>query len=140
MLNDLRDVQEHKLLWRAEIVELNQQISNLSCQNHMLAELKKNGLIDPDIYLSQANGLTEELHKAKLEKERIMNEEADETISLTENLIEVLEGGPELLTEFDGELFCELIDRIIVMGNMELRFRLKNGLELTEAIERTVCR
>ena len=43
------------------------------------------------------------------------------------------------LFQLDGaELFGELIDRIIVESNERLRFRLKNGLELTEPIERTV--
>ena len=36
------------------------------------------------------------------------------------------------------EKFGELIDRIIVESNVCLRFRLKNGLELEESIERTV--
>lgn len=39
---------------------------------------------------------------------------------------------------FDEELFCELIDRITVQSNTQVRFRLKNGLELTESMERTV--
>ena len=42
------------------------------------------------------------------------------------------------MEEFDGELFGELIDKIIVESNERLRFRLKNGLELAESIERTV--
>ncbi len=39
---------------------------------------------------------------------------------------------------FDEELFCELVDKIIVESNERLWFRLKNGLELRESIERTV--
>ena len=38
----------------------------------------------------------------------------------------------------NGELFCELIEKIIVECNTKIRFRLKNGLELPESIERTV--
>ena len=49
-----------------------------------------------------------------------------------------LEGGPDFLDAFDGELFRELVDKIIVESNDRLRFRLVNGLELTEPIERTV--
>lgn len=43
-----------------------------------------------------------------------------------------------MLDAFDGELFCELIYRIIVESNTKIRFRLNNGLELPESIERTV--
>ena len=36
------------------------------------------------------------------------------------------------------ELFGELVEKIIVESNDRLRFRLRNGLELAETIERTV--
>lgn len=43
-----------------------------------------------------------------------------------------------MLHDFDGELFGQLIDKVIIESNTSLRFRLKNGLELREGIERTV--
>ena len=61
-----------------------------------------------------------------------------ESIDTTQQLQETLLTGPEILDTFDGELFCELIDRIILQSNTKIRFRLKNGLELPESIERTV--
>ena len=75
---------------------------------------------------------------AKLEKERFLEAEEDQTIQQTQELIEALEAGPDFLDAFDGELFRELVDKIIVESNDRLRFRLVNGLELTEPIERTV--
>jgi hypothetical protein len=53
-------------------------------------------------------------------------------------LIDILNEGPDFLDTFDGELFSELVDKIIVESNEQLRFRLINGLELTGSIERTV--
>ena len=55
----------------------------------------------------------------------------------TQELLEVLASGPDFLDAFDGELFHELVERIIVENSQCLRFRLINGLELTETIERT---
>ena len=52
--------------------------------------------------------------------------------------MDVLRDYPDVLDEFNEELFCELIDKIIVESNTKIRFCLKNGLELPEAIERTV--
>ena len=37
-----------------------------------------------------------------------------------------------------AELFGQLIDKVTIESNASLRFRLKNGLELRESIERTV--
>ena len=44
----------------------------------------------------------------------------------------------DFLDTFDEELFRELVEKIIVESNNRLRFRLINGLELTESIERSV--
>ena len=105
-------------------------------------ELRKkrweNRLVDPDIFISRQNELAEQLRAAKLEKERFLKAEEDQTIQQTQELIETLEAGPDFLDAFDGELFRELVDKIIVESNDRLRFRLVNGLELTEPIERTM--
>ena len=68
----------------------------------------------------------------------MLDTEQDEAIASTKELMEILEGGPDFLADFDEELFGELVDMIIVESNDRLRFRLKNGLELAETIERTV--
>ena len=105
-------------------------------------ELRKkrweNRLVAPDIFISRQNELAEQLRAAKLEKERFLEAEEDQTIQQTQELIEALEAGPDFLDAFDGELFREPVDKIIVGSNDRLRFRLVNGLELTEPIERTV--
>jgi hypothetical protein len=64
--------------------------------------------------------------------------EDDKTIEITQQMMEVLLTGSKMLLTFDVELFCELIDRIIVESNTKVLFRLKNGLNLPEYIERTV--
>ena len=66
------------------------------------------------------------------------NLEHDQVIDQTQQLQETLLAGPEILDAFDEELFCEMIDRITVQSNTQVHFWLKNGLELTESIERTV--
>ena len=137
-LRNLLTVRERKMLWSADVIALNKRISELSSQNQMLAELKKCGSVDPDIFIYKSNELAEQLRAAKLQKERVLSAESDDTIPRTRELIETLEAGPERLTSFDAELFGELIDRIIVDGNELVRFRLKNGLELQEKLERTV--
>ena len=61
MLNSLQSILQRRMLWSENIMELNHQISELSSQNQMLATLKEQGLIDPDIFISQSNELTQEL-------------------------------------------------------------------------------
>lgn len=138
MLADLTLVQERRMLWREDVIALNKKISDLSSQNQMMASLHTQGLIDPDIFIAKSNELEHQIRATKLQKERILAETADSTIPQTRELIEVLDSGPELMETFEPELFEQIIDRITVEDNEHIRFRLKNGLELRETIERTV--
>lgn len=138
MIASLQAIRNRQLLWSPDVIELNNQISQLTSQNQMLATLKQQGLIDPDLFISQSNELTQQLRAVKLEKERLLAANSDNTITQTQELMDILDAGPDFLDTFNTELFGELVDRIIVDSNEQLRFRLKNGLELTETIERTM--
>lgn len=67
-----------------------------------------------------------------------MDAEGDATAQRTRELIALLEDGPAFLDHPDTELCGALVAEIIVESNDTLRFRLHNGLELRESIERTV--
>lgn len=138
MLTSLQVIRNRRMLWSPDIVSLNKRISELSSQNQTLAFLKQQGLVDPDIFISQTNELTKQLRQAKLEKEKLMDAESDTTAQQTQKIVELLENGPDFLDTFDTELFGELIDKIIAESNDSIRFRMKNGLELRERIERTM--
>lgn len=138
MLVSLQAMRNRRMLWSLDIIELNKQISELSRQNQMLAELKQQGLIDPDIFISQSNELAEQLRTAKLQKERLFTADRDDMITRTQELLDILDTCPDFPDAFDAELFDELVDTVIVDSNEQLRFRLRNGLELKESMERTV--
>ena len=86
-------------------------------------------------FLSDA--LSDDPHRLKQEKARLLDTDSDDLADRTRDLMDALEDGPDFLDSFDAELFDALVDKIIVDSNERLRFRLKNGLELTEQIERT---
>ena len=88
--------------------------------------------------ISKSNELTRQLRQAKLDKEELMDAEGDATAQRTRELIALLEDGPDFLDRPDAELMGELVEKIIIESNDTLRFRLHNGLELRESIERTV--
>ena len=126
------------MLWSIDIVNLNSMIADIVSQDRLLAQLKQQGLVDPDLFISRRDRLAEQLRTAKLEKERLLEAEEDQTIKQTLAIMDALESGPDLLAEFDEELFSELVEKIIVEKEGRLWFHLINGLELTEQIERTV--
>ena len=87
--------------------------------------------------LSSNNKLSEQLRRLKQEKARLLDTDSDDLADRTRDLMDALEDGPDFLDGFDAELFDALVAKIIVDNNECLRFRLKNGLELLEQIERT---
>lgn len=136
LIQNLQTAKNGKLLWSEDIVELNKQIADIACQERLLAQLKQQAVVDPDIFIFQGNQLAEQRRKAKLKKSRILRSEDDQTVQRTQELLDILEDGPDLLTTFDEALFSELVETITIQDNSTIRFRLINGLELSEHIER----
>lgn len=138
MMSDLRAIREHRMLWSEDVIELNKQISDLNDQNRMLADMYRAGLVDSDLFISQSNGLASQLQATKREKDRLIGVRNDNTMEQTKTLLEELETMPDFLSQFDGEIFETLVEKITVEHGGLLRFYLKNGLRLTETLERRV--
>lgn len=138
LLKQEQRIRNRRMLWSPAAIELNKEISDILDQSHTLSLLNRQGMVDPDIFISKNNRLAERLRQAKQQKIRLQELESSETIDATRQMQEALLAEPEILDAFNEELFCELIDRITVQSNTQVRFRLKNGLELTESMERTV--
>ena len=137
LISDLYAARTGSLLWSENIVEINKQISDIASQERLLTQLKQQGSVDPDIFISRGNLLAERRRELKLQKERILRSEEDHTIQQTQDMLDVLESGPDWLDDFDEQLFSDLVEKIVVVDNEKLCFRLLNGLEVTEKIERT---
>ena len=90
------------------------------------------GGVDPDTFITSNNKLSEQLRRLKQEKARLLDTDSDDLADRTRDLMDALEDGSDFLDSFDA-----LVEKIIVDSNERLRFRLKNGLELLEQIERT---
>ena len=133
MVNKLNRIRERQMLWSPDVIEINKRISVITSQSHRLTLLNQQGAVDPDIFISKSNQLAEQLRKAKQEKDRLLEQRNDETIQKTCELLEILECGPDFPESFDGELFCELVAKVLV-DKEQIRFQLKNGLELSERI------
>ena len=137
LISDFHAAKTGSLLWSENIVEINKQISDIASQERLLTQLKQQGSVDPDIFISRSNQLAERRRELKLQKERILRSEEDHTIQQTQDLLDLLESGPDWLDDFDEQLFSDMVEKIVVVDNETLRFRLLNGLEVTEKIERT---
>ena len=137
MLSNLQKIRYSRMLWSEDVISLNKKISDILSQVQFLAQLQQAGGVDPDTFIASNNKLSEQLRRLKQEKARLLDTDSDDLADRTRDLMDALEDGPDFLDSFDAELFDALVEKIIVDSNERLRFRLKNGLELTEQIERT---
>ena len=139
MLEQLRELKRHRNLSNLQVAELNRQIAELTERNHVLNGLKSKGIIDSDLFISQTDELNRKIRELKAEKNKLMEtDEDDNVITETKSLIEILEDGPEQLEAFDESLFDSILEVITAEPGERLKFKLINGLELAEPIERTV--
>ena len=137
MLSNLQKIRYSRMLWSEDVISLNKKISDILSQVQFLTQLQQAGGVDPDTFISSNNKLNEQLRRLKQEKARLLDTDSDDLADRTRDLMDALEDGPDFLDGFDAEPFDALVEKIIVDSNERLRFRLKNGLELTEQIERT---
>ena len=137
MLSNLQKIRYSRMLWSEDVISLNKKISDTLSQVQFLAQLQQAGGVDPDTFISSNNKLSEQLRRLKQEKARLLDTDSDYLADRTRELMDALEDGPDFLDGFDAELFDALVEKIIVDSNERLRFRLRNGLELLEQIERT---
>ena len=137
MLSNLQKIRYSRMLWSEDVISLNKKISDILSQVQFLTQLQQTGGVDPDTFITSNNKLSEQLRRLKQEKARLLDTDSDDLADRTRDLMDALEDGPDFLDGFDAELFDALVDKIIVDSNERLRFRLKNGLELLEQIERT---
>ena len=137
MLSNIQKIRYSRMLWSEDVISLNKKISDTLSQVQFLTQLQQAGGVDPDTFISSNNKLNEQLRRLKQEKARLLDTDSDDLADRTRDLMDALEDGPDFLDSFDAELFDALVEKIIVDSNERLRFRLKNGLELLEQIERT---
>lgn len=109
----------------------------LSEQNLVLVRLKSKGYMNESMYLSQLDEMNLKLRELrKLRRKILASASEDNAIQTTQEMINYFENSPELITEMTPEIFEVMVERIILISATQIKFRLKNGLELTEAIGR----
>jgi site-specific DNA recombinase len=139
VLEQLQTLKRNRNLSNMQVAQINQKIAELTEQNHVLSGLKSRGIIDSALFLSQTGELNRQIRTLKVEKNKLMEQgEDDSPTTETRCLIAMLEDGPELLTAFDETLFDSLVELVTAESSKRLKFRLINGLELAETVERTV--
>ena len=134
LLDQLRQARELELRSSRKLADIDKEIANISGQNLVLIRLKSKGCIDPALALSQADEMNRKLRDLRRLRRKVMAAaDGDALIQSTEAMMDYLETAL-WQTEATPELFESLVERITVISAEEVKFRLLNGLELTERV------
>ena len=134
LLDQLRALREQELRSNRKLADIDKEIANISGQNLVLIRLKSKGCIDPALALSQADELNRKLRDLRrLRRKVLADADGDEQLQTTEALLDYL-ADAGWRDEVTPDIFEELVENITVISEKEVKFRLLNGLELTERL------
>ena len=135
----MKELRERELRSNRKISDIDREIAHLTEQNLVLVRLKSKGYVDPALYLSQTDEIDRKLRDLRKLRRRVMEAAGeDQQIQATEQMLDYLADSPERLDDLEEELFESLIDQLVIQPAEQLHIRLRNGLILTEPMERTV--
>ena len=134
LLDQLREIRERELRSNQRLSDIDKEIANISGQNLVLIRLKSKGCIDPALALSQSGEMNRKLRDLRrLRRKVLAAADGNEQIQSTEAILDYLDGA-QWQTGVTSDLFENLVERITVVSADEVKFRLLNGLEVTERL------
>ncbi len=134
LLDQLRQVRELELRSSKKLADIDKEIADISGQNLVLIRLKSKGCIDPALALSQADALSRRLKDLRRLRRKVLEAaDGDKQIQETEFILDYLDSA-QWRDEVPADLFENLVEQITVASAEEVKFRLLNGLELTERL------
>ena len=135
MLSQLERLREAGTRGNIELNQINKQIADLSEQSHVMVGLVSKGILDSALFISQTDELKRKIRSLKQTKARLMGENpVDGILQKTQELIDILDSGPDYIREMDESLLDEMVDHIIAYDKESIDFELINGLRLTERL------
>jgi len=139
LLEQLRALRDKELRSNRKINDIDRELSQLTEQNHVFVRLQSKGYVDSALYLSQMQEIDCRVKELRGQRRRILELTGEDgQIRATEAMLDYLEVSSELLDELTEDIFETLIEKVIVVSEEQLKICLYNGLELSEAMERTV--
>lgn len=131
MLNQLLELQTKVISTNADIVEINEKISELVTQNHSLARLQTKGCIDSAIFIERSNRNNQKIEELRRElRQRQEPDGISNAIEGTQLLLDLLESAKPML-KFEPAIFQSMVKQITVYQET-FCFQLANGMILEE--------
>lgn len=117
---------------------IDKKIAELNAQNLVISRLHNKGILDVTDYSAQSTDVNQKVNKLRSDRRKLLQEgENDEMLINLKVLDDTLSEITEVQTALNESLFREIVDSIMVISNVEIRFKLMGGIELSEEIPQT---
>lgn len=120
-----------------QIMELQNKITELTEQSHILSRVVRKGYIDSAIFIEKQNALNIEIDEYKKRRNALLDSNGfEKEIEGTNRILQIIKYNPTVIDEYQEELFIYTVDKVFIGNDGGITFRLINNLELTEYIEK----
>lgn len=135
MLRQFEMLYEREKSGDFQLANLRKDIAEIKQQIHLLTVLNSQGTLDDAYFKSRSQELDRKLMTAQKQLRASLDDEKNEQLDELRKLIAILEKS-EPITEFDEIKFGQIVSKITVLSESEIRFGLIGRIGFTEPIER----
>ena len=135
MLRQLELLSERQRSDNTQLAELRKEISEIKQQVYLLTVLNSQGTLDGAYYTKRTQELDRKLLTAQKQLHASLDDKDGDRLDHLRRLIRILEKA-EPITEFNEIKFGQIVDKIMVLSETEIRFDLIGGISFTERIKR----
>ncbi len=135
MLRQLETLSEREKSGDKQLANLRKEIAEFKQQMHLITVLNSQGTLDGAYFKECSQELDRKLITAQKQLHANLDDEDSERLDDIRKLIRIFERA-EPITEFDDIKFGQIVEKITVMSETEIRFDLIGEIGFTERIER----
>ena len=135
MLRQLEAISEKEKSGNTQLAELRKEIAEIKQQTYLLTMLNSQGTLDGAYFKERTQELDRKLLTAQKQLSASLDDKDSERLDEIRKLIRIFERA-EPISEFDEIKFGQIVEKIIVLSEMEIRFDLIGNIGFTERIER----
>ena len=135
MLRQLETLSEREKSGNTQLAALRKEIAEIKQQIHMMTMLNSQGTLDGAYFKERMQALDRKLHIAQKQLHANLDDENSERLDGLRKLIGIFERA-EQINEFDEIKFGQIVEKITVLSETEIRFDLIGGIGFTEQIVR----
>lgn len=135
MLRQLETLSEREKSGNTQLAALRKEIAEIKQQIHMMTVLNSQGTLDGAYFKERTQELDRKLLAAQKQLHANLDDKDGERLDELRKLIGILEKS-ESITEFDEIKFGQIVNKITVLSETEIRFDLIGGIGFTERIAR----